>query len=84
MTVTSRDVQDKVQSTGNDLLGRWARVVATFDDVKLAIYTIYIPQAGGLGGASTIRRQLHHSMGRRLESEGENRTGEEETGSKED
>ena len=39
MTVTSMDVHDKVESTGNDLLGRWARVVATFDDFKIAIYT---------------------------------------------
>ena len=50
MTVISRDVRDKVESGGNDPMGRWARVVATFEEVQIAIYTVYIPQTGGLGG----------------------------------
>ena len=67
MMVTSEEVQGKVRRRDNDRLGRWAKVELEWEDLELAVYTVYVPQTGNLGGPATVRRQLQHSREREEE-----------------
>ena len=68
MTVTSRDVLEYATEAEGDHLGRWAKVEVSIGEWRLAIYTIYVPTRGELGGPSTVRRQLQHSVDKELEA----------------
>ena len=61
MMITSEEVQSKITRQDNDRLGRWAKLELEWGEFKLAVYTVYVPQMGDLGGPSRVRRQLQHS-----------------------
>ena len=69
MMITSDEVQSKVKRRENDRLGRWAKVEVDWKELSLAVYTVYAPQMGDLGGPSTVRRQLQHSRDRENDME---------------
>ena len=51
----------RIKSLGRtepDELGRWVKAIIQVVDMTVSIYTVYIPSDVGLGGPSTVRRQL--------------------------
>ena len=53
-------------STEEDEQGRWVKTEITVEDLTVSVYTVYVPSDVGLGGPSTVRRQLMMSTEQRM------------------
>ena len=76
MKLVARRVRERMVEGQGDKQGRWAKVGLKFEDTVMSVYTVYVPSGADLGGPTTIRRQLQHSMD--VEDEGR-QPGEERT-----
>ena len=62
LAITVGKVRKYVVDSDNDRKGRWMKTRIRIGAMKLAAYSIYVPQKTDGGGSTTVRRQLQNVL----------------------